>query len=337
MAQHKIMRNIILIGIFALTAFFAAAQEQMAVPNSQKPTVNYKFDPSDRIQASFGLVRQTYFVGEPIVIPIVLSNHTRYPITVETNFNPSSMSKVMIIPSGHRPRKYNGPFISGYYAPSPFFLYPFEEINHDFIVWGDLKSPSDLAISTPGAYTIQLSVDINVPEAKVAGTIPVGAIEINVLPTPEKYRPLIEMLQKAKAFSPLQIGKTPIGWGENMEPLIKQFSPSVFTPYLAYSAATYFTAEYIKHPKDKAIADKALLYIQIAAKSTSPLKLDAYMDFLALLDKMQLTAAARQVAGEILTIMPRDRIGKIGMHPLILKYLINTGEYNRTKYWAILE
>lgn len=316
-----------------------------AGPGKRSNQPHYQFDKTDFIKATMGTVQgkvfkdqpATFCVGEPVVVPVVLSNHTRFPITVSTNFNPRGYLNVRVRPEGDREHRSLGPSLPGSYPPSSFFFYPYEEYSTQVVLWGDSQDPAGLVFPQAGVYTIQMELTIEVPEGSFRGKLPIGPFTITVQDTPAELAPFVDKLKKDKAAVDLTLRKTPVAWQGEIAGLIEKNPPNLFTPYLAYAAADYFSTEAAAHPGDKALADNALKFFQIAALSSSPFKAEAYMDLLSLIDKMELPAQAVKVANDMLQVMPRDRIGRIGELPALKRYLKNTREIDPTHYWALLQ
>src|SRR5438045_8102302 len=74
----------------------AESNESEAPVKRQEPAIN--FDKSDFVNVKLGPMRTTYFVGEPVVLPLRLINHTKYSIGIQTNFVPVSKLKLGIRP-----------------------------------------------------------------------------------------------------------------------------------------------------------------------------------------------------------------------------------------------
>ena len=136
----------------------------------------------------------TFPPRKPTYVPIVLSNHTQFPVTVRTNFNPRSLLHVIIRQTGKPSRIYHGPFSQGIYTPQDVFLYPLEEYRVDFVIWSDIDEPTGLAFSEPGEYTIEISQEIKVPEGEVNGEIEIGTVTVRIDPTPEPFRAFVQAL-----------------------------------------------------------------------------------------------------------------------------------------------
>ena len=341
--KHHRLGYALLILLFAVWARPLPAQldaDSMRGPGGKKPKEKtiYPFDRSDMVRAYIGPIKGHYFVGEPIVLPLVLINHTRFPITVLTNFFPRSSLKVMIRPEGQAQYRYNGPYMKGFYGPSPIKMYPFDEMHVNLILWADVEMPGYLAFDKPGLYTINVSLQFTVDEGNnVGGELPIdpNPFTVNIEPTPKELEPLIGMLRKDGNVNFLQLHLNPPSWGPDTLNILKQFPQTVFTPYLCYALASYYAFQYENKPTEES-GDSAIYFYQAAALSDSPFREEIYGDLLRFLDKLQLANPASKVAREMLSKMPEDRFGKIGNLPMLKKYLINTEELDPEKYWAFL-
>jgi hypothetical protein len=299
---------------------------------------HYQFNKMDRIEGTLGKVKDEYFVGEPVVIPILLSNHSRFPLTLSTNINPRSMLKVQITASDGNAYEYHGPFQSGLYGPTEYFLYPMEEVSYQFVLWADFDRPDGLAFSDPGLYQIQLDLQIKIvegPNGEMQTRLPLGGVTIKVVPTPEKYAAFVATLKHDHVAANLQMRKTPAIWNEKVVDVLNQQKGSIFYPYLLYSAGNYFNVQANNNPTDKQSRDKGLMYLQLAGQYPFPYRVDALLDLLSICDKLDLFGPAAQVSHDLIKNVPSDRIGKIGSLELIKKYLVNTEEIDPVTYWTL--
>jgi hypothetical protein len=318
----------------------APAQQGFINPAPSIQKMLYEFSSSDFVRARIDprmIIR--YFVGEPVVVPIVLSNHTQFPVTVKTNFNPRSHLHVIIRQEGKPSRTYRGPYRMGIYPVKEYFLYPLDEYSENFIVWGDYEEPTGLAFSEPGQYTIEISQEIGVPEGGVSGEINIGTVSLRIDPTPRQFQAFVEALKNDRGAIALQNMKTPPGWEKQMPMFLSQLPVSPLHPYLSLAYADHLQLEWEKAYNDpkkaRALADEALASYQVAAKSDSALKLEAYSLLLQYVDRLGLSRVAEQVCREALAAAPGDRRGKMGSSPMLQKYLINTDEIEPTKNWLL--
>lgn len=306
--------------------------------DTQKPTGALPFDATDMLRGYIPPIKTTYFVGEPIVIPLALCNHTKFPLTLETNFNYRSMVTINIRPEGQQQYRYSGPFMAGYYPPAPFKLLPLDEVHAYLVVWADWETPSHLAIDKPGRYTLDVSIQIGVDETKVGmqQLIPQsGTFTIDVKPTPKALEPLLDLLKQDMNPVYIQLHKNPPAWGERTADILKQYPNTPFTPYLLYCLANYYTTVHDIKPTKEA-ADKALLYYQSAVLNKWAYWEEAYIDLLTFLDKLELGNAAAYHARRLINGSSEDRLGHIGDREVLQKYLVNTIELDPEQYWAFL-
>jgi len=325
-----------------LLCALAPGQSPQIKKSHDKP--HYAFDETDFIWPSLGSLDHRplqdgsyeYFLGEPVVVPLKISNHTRFPVTLTTNFTPRSMLKVYIRPEGQRERRCLGPNMPGYYAPKEFLLYSLGEIGQPVIIWSDADRPEKLAFSEPGKYRLRITLDALIPEGSKKFTLTFDPIDLTIVPTPPQFVPLVAELRKGEVLRNLQLGKNPPEWKGDTERYFKQYLGTLFAPYLAQSAANYFFVEHAKEPGNKTAADKALYYLQYAAYSASPFQVPVYEQLLAFFDTLGLTIPAEQTARKMLTIMPPYLLGRNGSDELLQKYLINSDEMDPVKDWALL-
>lgn len=316
----------------------APKRNQLPKQTGDKPE-DLAFDDSDMLRGYIAQMKTTYFVGEPIVIPLALCNHTKHPITLETNLsNFRSMVTVNIRPEGQPSYRYNGPFMPGYVAPVPYKLFPLDELHAYLVVWADWDNPTHLAIDKPGRYTIDVSVQISVSEAKIPmqQLIPQGgAFTITVEPTPKELEPLLDLIKQDMNAVYIQLHKNPPTWGERTADILKQYPNSPFTPYLLYCLGSYYAAQYDNKPTREA-ADKSLIYYQNAVVNKWAFWEEAYIDLLNFMDKLDLGQGAAYHARRMLDNVSEDRLGHIGNLEVLQKYLVNTAELDPTRYWAFL-
>lgn len=333
-----------LLALLALMPVLADSQTlQQSAPDvrSKKQKITYPFDNSDRLQGYIAPMQTHYFVGEPIVVPLVLVNHTRYPITVETNFNPRSLLTIAIRPEGESERRFYGPYMKGTYGPSPIFMFPLDEFHYNAVIWSDIDSASHLAISKPGNYTFRISLKVALDESPHGGDLDLGMFTIQVDPTPAELEPVIELLKQDDNLFYLDLHKNPPKWGEQVPlEILKRYPATVFTPYLQYALASYYVLQYNQKPS-KETSNNALMHYQLACLSDSPFRQEIYVDLLSFLDKLDLSIPAAQIAKQMLkSVKPWDR-GRVGDLQLagsipLQKYLPTVKELPPDKYWAFL-
>lgn len=344
--------------LFALPALALAQVDIQSMSRNNgkaKEKIQYPFDSTDTVESYIGPMKKDlkstperpnanhYFVGEPIVVPIVMANHTKYPITLETNFHPRSHVTVMIRPEGQQQFRYNGPYMPGVYAPAQLFLYPLDEYHTQLVIWADFDAPGHLAIDKPGTYTIDISVQIAIDESPVSGNIKPegGTFTITVDPTPKELEPLVTLFKQDMNLVYLNLHKNPPQWGpQKTLDILNQYPRTVFTPYLRYCLASYYGAQYATKPSDET-ANNAMINYQLAVLTPWAYWEEAYMDLLALVDKLELGNAAVALSRQMLAKVSEDRLGRIGnlqinSEAFFQKYLVNMEELDPTQYWAFL-
>lgn len=339
-----IVRRAFLILMLTLPASLLPAQGADPTIGAQSSThkqIFYPFELTDRINGYIEPINSRYYVGQPIEVPIVLVNHSQFPIHLETGFNPRAQLKVMIRPENEQQYQYVGPYMPGFYGPSPIPMYPFDEYHSRIVIWSDLQQPGHLALPKPGRYTITITIQFKVDELK-GGTfreMPLagGVFSVEVDPTPKPVEPLVELLKKEMNVVYLHLHKVPDGWDDKkVKDLLAQYPLTVFAPYLNYALASYYVALYDLKPT-KEFSDQALYYYRMTVLSKTAFQMEAYIDFLDFLDrKLQLTLVAETIAREFVAHLPPDRLGRDGNKELFLKYLVNTKELDPGEYWAFL-
>lgn len=350
MQKERMIQYLLLIGLFVSIPFASPAQPmtgQGGVPKGKKKEpVQYPFDATDYVRGYIAeMPTKTFFVGQPVSVPLVLANHTKYPITLVTNFNFRSMLKVMIRPEGQQSYRYNGPYaVAGYYAPMQYFLYPMDEFRTNVVIWANVEDMNDisgnhLAFPKPGKYTIEVSIRIGIEEGSGGGELPLqdGRFEVEIQPTPKDQEPLVDMLNKDLNLIYLHLHKNPPYWGDKVPAdILRQYPKTVFTPWLCYSLASYYALEFERKPtRDN--SDKALFYYQVAIQDNKvPFWEEAYGDLLNFVDKLNLGKAGEQLARDFINRISPDKRGRIGNKQVLQKFLVNTEELDPVKCWAFL-
>ncbi len=327
----------------AFTASDATAQGAAEPPGGggfQKPPpirTDLKFDSTDAIRGHIAEHRSDFFVGEPVVIPIVLVNHMQHPITLRTNFNPRGNLVVTIQRENQAPQPYYGPYKLAIYAPLDIKMDPMEQLDRQLLIWGDGNSDSGLALPEPGTYTVSISIKLEVPEAKFIDQPTFPPFQLRVLATPPALAPLVTELRGWRGFIPLQLKVPPEGHEERLMELIQQYPNNPLTPYMCYAAYKELLRQYNLHPEDKTLADRMLYYLQIAVVPETSFQIEALNELLSIFDQMNLSIPAWSTATRILQVMPRDLQGLVGNSKLMQKYLINSKELKTEQYWSILD
>ncbi|MCE5229165.1 VOC family protein [bacterium] len=307
-------------------------------------------DSSDVVRGRVEPVGNRFFIGQPVVLRVTLSNHSREYIHVSTNFIPQSNLTVDIQGAdGKRP--YTGPYAPGRYPSISIPLMPFDESSENVVIWSDPTQPMGLAFNKPGDYVIELSLTINIDETGKIGKVPLNKVAITVEDTPPQLKAMVDQLAKMKAFEKLQQHQVPKPYAEDIEMMLTMYPPNAIFPYIFYALAGNYTFEMVKNPeRHDAIFETAFKYYQIAAQSDSAFKIAIYQDLLRLLDHENKSKAATAICRLFIKQMPPELRGKVGgvgtpekqlkettyLPQFLKKYLINTPELDRGKYWNVL-
>jgi hypothetical protein len=326
-------------GSFALQPAVAQSIQNIAAPQQRlEPKPDYHFDPSDAIRGHLDATPPVIFVGEPFMIPLVLVNHMKYPITLRTSFNPRGDLSIVIQRDNRAPQNYYAHYQPGFYGPLELKLMPMQEVSNRVLIWSDADQPSGLAFPEPGNYTITVSIKLQVPEAKLTREDQFPPIRVQVVPTPAELAPLIdEIAQWPHAFVQLQSRHLPKGHEERVLELIRKYPASPLTPYLCYAASGELLTRYNLHPEDKTLSDRMLYYLQLATIPQTSFQVESLTSLLSVFDQLGLSRQAAATAQRLLKVMPRDLVGTIGNNSLVKKYLLNTTELDPEKYWSVLQ
>ena len=325
------------------------AQRRDPMDALQKPT--YQFTKNDFVRAFVDkqeVERRRYCVGQPVIFPIIISNHTRYPITIQTSFNPRSMLRVNIRPELSYKRKFAGPYVKGYYPPLNHFIHPLDELHYSFVIWGDLGQETGLAFPEPGRYTVEIQLEFMVVENGFKGRIDLEPVTIEVINPPSEIVPLIEELKADKGFVALNLKQLPEGWLVRVDPegwLVrvdeihkdKKYPPSYLTPYLCYSAANEMFSILSADPSRSDLVESAQKCYQVASLSDSAFQIEILLSLLEFYQHLDLSIGAAQTAKRVIQTMPRYMRGSIGNSDTLQKYLINTKELDLIHNWSLLE
>lgn len=332
--------------LVAWTAGVAGAQRMNPGP---APTVAP--DSSDVIRGRARPVGldATYFVGQPVVLRLTLSNHTRQKVHLWTNFIPQSYLSIDILTTDTK-RAYTGPYEPGQYMQVGYMLLPLDEYSDDIVIWSDPTRPSGLAFDKPGIYIIQLGLRVEIQETNKSGTVPFNMVRIKVVPTPPALQPMIDRLTRLNAFKDIQLRRVPKGARQELEDILATTPLNDIFPYIFFALAGDYTFVMANNPKHHdQIFEIAYKYFQIAAQSDSAYKTAAYLEMLRFLDGEDKSLAAYQMCQLFLKQMPAEWHGRTGgfgpigkdykggifFPQLLKKYLINTPELDREKYWQV--
>lgn len=291
----------------------------------------------------------TYFVGQPVVLRLTLSNHTRQKVHLWTNFIPQSYLSIDIMTTDTK-RAYTGPYEPGEYMQIGYTLLPLDEYSDDVVIWSDPTRPSGLAFDTPGVYNIQISLGVQIQETNRTGRVPFNMVQIQIVPTPPAYKPMIDRLTKLGAFKEIQMRRIPKGSTHELEDILATTPPNALFPYIFLALASDYTFVLANNPQHHdQIFEIAFKYFQIAAQSDSAYKMSAYLEMLRFLNGEEKSMAAYQMCQLLLKQMPAEWHGRVGgfgeigkdykggifFPQLLKKYLINTPELDREKYWVV--
>ncbi len=293
-----------------------------------------------------------FFLGEPVVLELRLSNHARKTLSIETNFVPQSNMEIEIVPPDSPQRSYGGPFEIGQYPMLVYELKPLEEISEYILIWADPTQEGGLAFDKPGVYQIRTSLVLRVIETDLINRVPLETVTIMVEPTPPQLEPMVKQLAQLEAFAPLHLRRLTAELVDEMEAMLTLYPANAIFPYIVHGLANYYTFQLNKGDEAarKEALEKSLYYYQVAAQSTTAFKMAAYLDLLRLLDNQGMARIASQIAAQMLTQMPQQLRGAIGgfkdarkitgraliLPELLNKYLINTRELDRERHWLLL-
>lgn len=335
----RLFRTCLATAVLAMLIEAVAAAPQLGMEPPRKQRYDrHDFRKDERVYVTLGGMKKTYFVGEPVEVPLVFTNHSRFKIHVVTNLIPRSKLEVHIRPFGSPEHRYYGPFSQGQYPPSDYTVFPYDELTVPVLIWGDPQQPGDLAFPEPGRYTVRMNLRLDVPEASLFGaTYEIPPFEIDVDPTPQQLEKLIDTLKQDQGFSDLQLRQLPVGWNEDQFALMEAHSPCPLTPYMFYAAANHLNLQWQQQEAlDKELANKALYYYQVAARSDSAYRFEIYMDLLDLMDRLGMSEAAVQTSLEMLEKIHPDYLGRLGKSQVLRKYLLNTEELDPMQDWSLL-
>ncbi len=295
------------------------------------------FGPSDFIRVAQSPMRKNNFMlGEPVVVPIRLVNHTQFTITILTNLTPRANLEVNIQSSTERERRYWGPHPPGNYVDQEFLLYPLEEFPMDILIWGDSETPNGLAFPQAGAYKIKISLVVGAKGTDVRGPIPLDPFVINVQTPPAQFAPLINMLCEAKAFPDLQLRHMPDALKDRMVQLANDYPNAPVSPYLTYVLALRYYGDAMQDSAEVEKYKIAEEYLVRTALADSTLKAEAYEDLIRLYDRWEKPDLALKACQELIKAAPPQIAPRFGSVPYIQKYLINSAEMSPVKYWDIM-
>lgn len=307
--------------------------DKQAPPKRER--VYHKLSEHELVRARLMPMRNTYYVGEPIEVPIKFINHTDHTVTAVTNLIPRAGLNVNILRAGERSRRSYGPHPPGMYGETDIKLAPYQEVVLDSLLWGDLDTESGLTFEEPGRYTVRLTLDMKVLENRTQGTLALGTIRINIVPTPEPLRPLVDALKAHKAFPALHRGRVPEGLEDRLIDLLESTPASAIHPYGLFAMSGLQYRLWEQHPGDRRQADSLLLMLQLVARSDSIYRDRAWSELLRFVDELRLSSVALKLSREYVRQLPEDRQGRVGDSPLLIKYLKFSHELDRDRSWFL--
>jgi hypothetical protein len=325
----------------------AEAQAQFGAPQGgakppqgggQAPRIYPKleFNSNDFIRAKVGRMRPSYFVGEPVAVPVTISNHTRFPLTITTNLAPRSHLKIVIRPENMPARAYYGPWEGGSFPTTDFDMLPLDELNEKILLWADNQQPEGLVFPTPGKYKVEMSLRIAVQGNQVVNTLKIDPVVITIVPTPANMAPLVQILRDHKLFDQLHRRVLAPSEVDTVRKLGKDFPGTPFTPYLYLSLASQLEYRNRLNPNPE-LTEELLYAYQIAARSDSAYRFPAYLNLIEFMDRQEMSEAIPSIFGEMVHNMPRSWRGKVGNVPAATKYLHMSGEIPPTQFWTLLQ
>ncbi len=340
MSVRRSFRLILSAGVFCLALFPAPAQ-QTGVPVLTRQQF-YPFDETDFLRSTvdLGRIKRSYFVGEPVAVPLVLSNHTRFPVTIETNFVPVSQLQVYIQPENDREERYPGAHLPELYGTVEIPLRPLASSTTQVHLWADRESSVGLAFEAPGEYRIRIVQTASVKEGGAA----LRNIQLNypeftlrIRETPDELKPLIERLKQIKGFISMQLGRLPPEMSiEEAEEIVRTAPASPLTAYLYNCLGARYQLEFIDDPSRRDLADKALFYYQSASLSDSPIQIEILLNLLRFFDRLDVPQGAADTARRLVETMPSNQRKNLGSHSLVQKYLALYDDIEPMTFWTLL-
>lgn len=290
--------------------------------------------------------------GEPLVLGLRLVNHTQFEVTIQTNFHPRGRLEVTIRPEGERAIRNYGPFSPGQYSDLDYPLYPYEEFPMKLMFWADANSPNGLIFPRPGKYFVKLELSqIGARNSEVSGRVPlidanyepVPEIEVTVLPAEEAARGMIDELIELGCIPALHVISIsslpePDALREKLRVLIDKYPDSTLAPYLELSVGMDYWRLAGADPEDDASIEAIETYLRRAAQHPDyTLRGDALSFLLSYYDAMGRGVDAHATSARMVESAPAQSRHLVGSHSTVIKYLRNSREIDRTKYWSLLE
>lgn len=345
------LRASILLLLWAVPGFALSGIEighQIHQPKPQDTPI--PFDQNDFIRITLDPFRNTIELGEPLILPFRLVNHTKFKVSIVTKFHPRANLSVYVSREGEAERQSYGPYLAGQYLPDDFVLYPMEEAPVDLVIWADRETPDGLVFQEPGKYSLRLELKIEARLSQVRGAVPlvtkdltqVKSLPVTVLPASEANAPLVEQLRSLHAFPNLQLRNLRLpGSHEALKvavpSLIQQFPDAPLTPYMDFAVANEAVAGGGADQKNDELYALAANHFQRAAAASSAFQEKAYLDLVRHYDRRGHSELARQAAEKLLQVARPERAAQFGSRDLVRKYLHNSAELDPARYWSLLE
>lgn len=306
------------------------------------------FDANDFIRLTLDPMQTTIRLGEPLVFPFRLVNHTDEKVSLLTKFHPRANLKVTVQPEGERERQTFGPYLPGTYIPDDYVLYPHEERPVNFVLWGDRETPNGLTVDKPGRYRIYFELNMEAHLSNVRGVVPlvdsalrpIPYIDVTVEPPSEETAGLIEQLSALQAYPSLhlrnlQLPQTSEHIRTEIPRLLQQFPETPLKPYMEYAVANEALRDLAADPNDADAFARASEYLERAAAVDSAYRIQALTDLLRLYDGQAMGEAARLTALKLIDAAPKRTRPLYGSMELVRKYLRNSAEMDPIVYWSL--
>lgn len=290
--------------------------------------------------------------GEPLFLGFRLVNHTQFEVTIQTNFHPRGRLEVTVRPEGERALRNYGPFSPGQYSDLDYPLYPYEEFSTTLMFWADANSPNGLIFPKPGTYFVKLELSqIGARNSEVSGRVPmidaayepVSEIEVTVLPPEEATRGMIDELIELGCIPALHVLSIaylpePDTLREKLRVLVDNYPDSALVPYIEMSVGMDYWRVARADPEDDASIEAIETYLLRATQHQGfPIRDDAFAFLLSYYDAMDRGVDAFGASTRLIETSPPQSRHLVGSHSTVIKYLRNSREIDRTKYWSLME
>lgn len=327
-----------------LAASVAPARAELQVghqlPRSEDPKATpIPFTASDFLRVALTPMERTNFpLGDPVILPLRLVNHTQFKVAAVTNVNPRGSLKVTIYSEDRTKRSYNGPYETGGYVAEDILLYPFDEVPLDVTIWGDLDTPTGLAFAQPGTYLLKVELEVGARLSSVRGLIPVEPILIRIEPPSERLAPLVEKLSAARAWPELHRRTVPASIRDEIVALADEYADTPIGAFMNYAVGLEHNTIYADDPTRSASRDLALKSIAAASRVKDfPYRAESLRGLVFMHDREHDAASARAACLELIDALPPGRASVQASTPLVMKYLGNSAEMDPIAYWDLLE